>query len=162
MCVEFTHQEVVRFLATYHLFSMTAKERFTSLLACGEIEDDSFSQENAQKYNAIIAQSVKISDLLRNEYLEQAVKVITGNNITIIDHSDATIKGTACQACQYIVFESKEDSFFEICPVCTWQNDGTPNGEISSANHMTINDFKEQGQFKKALPHAKKMYVRVL
>ncbi|WGA65566.1 CPCC family cysteine-rich protein [Escherichia fergusonii] len=45
------------------------------------------------------------------------------------------ISGISCKACGYFVFASKEEAFFEICPICNWQNDGKTGDQYSSCNH---------------------------
>lgn len=48
----------------------------------------------------------------------------------------------ACPACEYLVFANTETAFFEICPVCNWQNDGTAGNNYSSCNRTTLNRYK--------------------
>ena len=86
-------------------------------------------------------------------------KKITGNNIKIINHLDDKIKGICCQACGYVVFENNEDAFFEICPVCGWQNDGKKENEYSSCNHCTMADFKNKESFSCSLKRKSNKYI---
>ncbi|WP_256347973.1 CPCC family cysteine-rich protein [Escherichia fergusonii] len=39
--------------------------------------------------------------------------------------------------------------FFEICPICNWQNDGKTGDQYSSCNHSTVNDYKKTDFFQK-------------
>ncbi|OAT26126.1 CPCC family cysteine-rich protein [Proteus myxofaciens] len=54
-----------------------------------------------------------------------------------------------CAACHYLVFKDKKESFFEICPVCGWQNDGTKGNEYSGCNHSSMNDYRQTEDFEK-------------
>ena len=54
-------------------------------------------------------------------------------------------KRNKCICCGYFtLIEDKEDIWWDICPVCYWENDivGTELDEYSGANHMTL----RQGQ----------------
>lgn len=161
MKVEFTHDEVVLFLKMYSLFKETLDDRVQTLLATGDIEDELVGEAKKQKYNEVIFENINISILIRNLHLEKLVKSITGNNISIIDHSDDSISGTACEACDYIVFESKEDAFYEICPVCGWQNDGSKGSKYSSANRMTISEYRHSESFKKNIAGKIQIYKKL-
>ncbi|MEQ2025923.1 CPCC family cysteine-rich protein [Xenorhabdus szentirmaii] len=79
------------------------------------------------------------------------IKDITGNKITIIDHQENLITRVHCPACYYIVFENKDDEFYEICPVCQWQNDDSDGDNYSIYNHSTLNEYKETDYFKHRL-----------
>lgn len=162
MKVEFTHAEVVLFLKMYSLFKETLDDRVQILLATGDIEDELADEAKKQKYNEVILENINLSVLIRNLHLEQLVKSITGNDISIIDHSDDSISGTACEACDYIVFESEEDAFYEICPVCGWQNDGSKgSNKYSSANCMTISEYRDSESFKKNIADKIQIYKKL-
>lgn len=61
--------------------------------------------------------------------------------------NNVLISGISCKACGYFVFASKEEAFFEICPICNWQNDGKTGDQYSSCNHSTVNDYKKTDFF---------------
>lgn len=162
MKVEFTHDEVVLFLKMYSLFKETLDDRVQTLLATGDIEDEIAEEAKKQKYNEVILENTNISILIRNIHLEKLVKSITGNDIGIIDHSDDSISGVACEACDYIVFESGEDAFYEICPVCGWQNDGSKGSKYSSVNRTTILEYRNSESFKKNIADKSQIYKELI
>ncbi|QAV23599.1 CPCC family cysteine-rich protein [Proteus hauseri] len=53
----------------------------------------------------------------------------------------------SCVACHYLVFKDKDEAFFEICPVCGWQNDGTTGDKYSECNHSTLADYRQTVDF---------------
>ncbi|CDH24200.1 CPCC family cysteine-rich protein [Xenorhabdus bovienii] len=121
MKIEFLYSEVINFLKTYSLFKENVNERMQTLIDNGEIESGSLVEAEKQKYNDIILNNFHYSKLVKISFLEKEVISITGNDISIIDHDDNLIVGIYCAACGYIIFENKEDSFYEICPVCRWK-----------------------------------------
>ncbi|PHM59305.1 CPCC family cysteine-rich protein [Xenorhabdus sp. KK7.4] len=158
--IEFSYSQVMDFLNVYSLFKEGIDERARILIEAGEIEDKLPSEAIKQKYNLIILNNILYSKLLKNSFLEKTVKEITGNDISIIDRDNSLISGTHCPACNYIVFESKEDSFYEICPVCMWQNDGTIGDNYSSCNHSTINEYTKKDSFKLRLIIGNEKYMK--
>lgn len=162
MKVEFTHNEVVRFLRMHSLFKETLDDRVQTLLATGDIEDEVVDEAKKQKYNDIILENTKISILIRNVHLEKIVKSISGNDIKIIDHCDEHISGVVCEACNFIVFENEEDAFYEICPVCGWQNDGSEDSKYSSVNHMSVSEYRNTESFKKNISEKEQVYKKMI
>ncbi|HGA7139477.1 TPA: CPCC family cysteine-rich protein, partial [Salmonella enterica subsp. enterica serovar Java] len=135
MYSEFTRSEVVDFLSYYALFTLVIDDRVNFLHENGIIEEPSMILARKQVYNAELLDSYRISPLVRNKYLENKIKEITGNDIRIIDHPDSEITGVSCISCGYVVFENQEDSIFEICPVCGWQSD-----ELNEDGYSKLND----------------------
>ncbi|MDE9564474.1 hypothetical protein KKI93_10435 [Xenorhabdus bovienii] len=78
-----------------------------------------------------------------------------------MDHDDDLIVGIDCAACGYLVFENKEDSFYEICPVCRWQNDGKLEDEYSGCNHKTMNEYRKTNSFKKLIDIGHEKYIKL-
>ena len=155
MKVEFLREEAVQFLNLYNLFSERIENRAAFLLANGDVDVDAdnilLHEAKKQKYNASILANYKIPNTIRNAYLELRVKEIMGLDIVIIDSPDSSINGVACPACNYVVFETKETGFFEICPVCSWQNDGCDSQEVSSANRTTMEEYIKTKTFEDAV-----------
>ncbi|PWD56527.1 CPCC family cysteine-rich protein [Pectobacterium parmentieri] len=160
MKIEFMYSEVMTFIGINSLFNKTIEDRVNFLIECGVIDSESPSESVQQKYNKVIYDETVFSILIKNSFWEEVIKNITGNNIVILDHKDDTINGVCCDACGYIVFEDKEDSFYEICPVCAWQNDGRLGDEYSSCNHGTMDDFKKGKDFNEKLELGSKKYIR--
>ncbi|CAI2116733.1 Uncharacterised protein [Serratia entomophila] len=161
MKIEFTYSEVVDFLSSYNMFSLKPNERTRVLFENGVIDSDDVALAKKQEFNLEIKDAYIISPLIINKYLEHEVEVITGNSIEIIDHKDEDIHGLACNACNYVVFESKEDAFFEVCPVCGWQNDGSDPNDHSSANKTVMHEYIKSMEFKKLISEGEGMYKRV-
>lgn len=160
MKIEFTYSEVIDFIRIYSLFKKTVMDRAQFLSEHGVIDDNFLSVSIKQKYNQLIYDDILLSNLIRNSFWEQVIKDITGNSISIIDHKDDTIKGVCCDACGYIVFDDKDDAFYEICPVCGWQNDSKLGDEYSGCNHCTMNEFKRMEDFNKKLAIGKIKYIK--
>lgn len=160
MKIEFTYLDVIEFLRLYSLFKEGISEREQTLIELGCIDQQSSYESAKQEYNKLILDNILYSNLIKNSFLEAKVKEITGNDIIIIDHSDESIDGISCIACGYIVFEDKESSFFEICPVCGWQNDGKIADEYSSCNHATLNEYKKESDFKDRVAQGSKIYLK--
>ena len=159
MYIEFLRREVVTFLSSYYLFTLSPDERVIFLSENGLI-DDSHSTYNNQVFNEDILDNYRFSPLIRNEYLESKVKEITGNVIKIIDHPDHGIIGIPCSACRFIVFENHEDSLFEICPVCGWQTDSVDNNGYSKLNKTNLNTYKNSSLYNDRVLQYEKIYVR--
>ncbi|WP_347253694.1 CPCC family cysteine-rich protein [Leminorella grimontii] len=159
MKIEFTYNEVIEFIRLYSLFKTTAEDRTLFLIEHGVIDDNSSLESAKKKYNQIIYDDLVFSRLIRNGFWENIVRSITGNEITILDHRDDTIKGVCCDACGYIVFENREDAFYEICPVCGWQNDGKVGDEYSSCNRCSMNDFKATEDFSHRVALGDEKYI---
>lgn len=148
MKVEFLYNEVINFLTLHYLFSLSSNERAILLFEGGIIDDESISLSKSQQFNTEIIAIQKISPLIMNSYLEKEVEGITGNKIKIVDRTDDSISGEPCAACNYIVFESADDSFFEICPVCGWQTDVLDVNGYSSLNRSNIKDYRKTDRHK--------------
>lgn len=160
MKIEFLHSEVIEFLKMYSLFKGSVDERTQLLIEAGEIEEGLPSEAIKQKYNDVILNNIYYSKLLKNSFFEKIIKDITGNEVSIIDRDDNLISGIHCPACNYIVFENKEDSFYEVCPVCMWQNDGSIGDNYSSCNHSTMNEYKKTDYFKLKLITGNEKYMK--
>ncbi|MDX7988330.1 hypothetical protein FE392_13485 [Xenorhabdus sp. 12] len=160
MKIEFLYSEVISFLKLHSLFTENVDSRIQLLFELGEIEGELPSEAIKQKYNDVILDNFNYSKLLRNCFFEEIIKDITGNEILIIDRDDNLITGVHCSACNYIVFEDNEDAFYEICPVCRWQNDGSLGDNYSSCNHGTMNEYKETEFFKHQLNTGSKKYMK--
>lgn len=158
--IQTLHSEVITFLKLYSFFNSSVNERIEMLIATGELDNENAYEAVKQKYNQLILESFNFSKLIKNSYLERRIKEITGNDIIILDHKDESIIGVSCIACNYIVFESKEDAYYEICPVCMWQNDGKKDNEYSGSNHCTLNDYKNTDEFRKKLILGNEKYVK--
>ena len=65
-----------------------------------------------------------------------------------------------CVACHYFVFKDKDEAFFEICPVCGWQNDGTKEGEYSGCNHSTLDDYRKTESFQESCLQSATFYMK--
>ncbi|EMM4085243.1 hypothetical protein WAC87_003176 [Shigella flexneri] len=141
MCSEFTRSEVVDFLSYHALFTLTLDDRVTFLYESGIIEEPSMILARKQGYNAEFLDNYRISPLVRNKYLENKIKEITGNDIRIIDHPDSEITGVSCISCGFVVFENQEDSIFEICPVCGWQSDKLNEDGYSKLNDVYLSCY---------------------
>ncbi|MCG8708690.1 hypothetical protein JHU04_001910 [Brenneria sp. 4F2] len=160
MCIEFLRREVVDFLASYYLFTLSSDERAIFLSENGLIDDDSCDSCNKQIFNEEILDNYRLSPLIRNEHLEEKVKNITGRVIKIINHLDQDIVGVPCEACGFIVFENHEDSLFEVCPVCGWQTN-LPDGKgYSKLNKSNLNEYKKSTLYKDRVLQYEKIYVR--
>lgn len=160
MKIQFTHSDVIEFLRLYSLFKEGVSERLQTLIELGCIDEESSYNGVKEKYNKIILENIFYPNLIKNSFLEAKIKEITGNDIIIIDHQDESIDGVACIACGYIVFEDKEDSFYEICPVCGWQNDGKIADEYSSCNHTTLNEYRKEIDFKNRVALGNEIYIK--
>lgn len=160
MKIEFLYSEVIDFLKLHALFKETVDGRVQFLFELSEIEDKQPLEAIKQKYNDIILDNFNYSKLLKNSFFEEIIKDITGNEIIIIDRDDNLIRGVPCSACNYIVFEDKEDAFYEICPVYRWQNDGSSGDDYSSCNHSSMNEYKNTEFFKHQLNIESKNYVK--
>ncbi|PHM66253.1 CPCC family cysteine-rich protein [Xenorhabdus sp. KJ12.1] len=160
MKIEFLYSELIEFLKMHSLFKGSIDERIQLLIEAGEIEEDLPSEAIKQKYNDVILNNVNYSKLLKNSFFEKIIKDITGNEISIIGRDDYLISGIHCPACNYIVFENKEDSFYEICPVCMWQNDGSVGDDYSSCNHSTMNEYTKKDSFKLKLITGNEKYMK--
>ncbi|MEQ4922597.1 CPCC family cysteine-rich protein [Proteus hauseri] len=66
----------------------------------------------------------------------------------------------SCIACHYLVFKDKDEAFFEICPVCGWQNDGTKEGEYSGCNYSTLADYRQAEQFEQRCLQGATFYMK--
>jgi hypothetical protein len=50
-----------------------------------------------------------------------------------------------CECCGF--FTLPEDSIFEICPLCGWQDDGVQNDDpdyAGGANELSLNEYRSQ------------------
>ncbi|PIJ46466.1 hypothetical protein BOM24_01475 [Tatumella sp. OPLPL6] len=160
MCIEFLRSEVVEFLASYYLFTLSSDERSVFLSENGFIDDDSCDTCNKQVFNEEILGNYRFSSLMRNEYLEERVRAITGNVIKIINYPDQDIVGVPCEACGFIVYDNHEDSLFEVCPVCGWQTDLLDDNGYSKLNKSNLNAYRESSLCKDRLLQYEKIYVR--
>lgn len=159
MKIEFTYNEVINFIRTYSLFKKKTEERTQILIENGILDDNLPFDSMKQKYNHIIYDTILFSKLIKNSFWEKIIKDITDNDISILDHKDESISGVCCDACGYIVFEDKEDWYYEICPVCRWQNDGKIDDEYSGCNHCTLNEFKKTKDFNDRLALGNMKYI---
>ncbi|MGK9176022.1 hypothetical protein KXR87_22860 [Yokenella regensburgei] len=141
MCTEFLRSEVIEFLGYHSLFTLSLDDRTVFLYENGVIDEQSAALAKKQIFNDDLLDNYKISPLVRNKYLEKKIKEITGNDIKIIDHPDSEITGVSCASCGYIVFESQDDSVFEICPVCGWQSDKLSDTGYSKLNGDYLNTY---------------------
>lgn len=161
MKVEFTYREVMDFIRLHALFSKKLEDRVEALVESGVIEDYLPIEAARQCYNKYIYEDLNYSKLIKNSFWEEVIREICGNDIVIIDHLDSEINGVCCDACGFVVFEDKEDSFFEICPVCAWQNDGKKGEQYSSSNHCTMVDYKSKEDFDEKVKRGEKKYVNI-
>lgn len=160
MCIEFLHSEVVSFLNYNSLFTLKLDDRINFLYENGIIDEQSMALSKKQIYNKDILDSCKLSSLIRNKYLENKIKEITGNTIKIIDHPDSEITGVACISCRYIVFKNYEDSIFEICPVCDWQTDKLNEDGYSNLNKSYLTSYINTSLYKEKILRYKDVYIR--
>lgn len=159
MKIEFKYDEVIDFIKCHSLLSMSLEERLQTLIESGIIEEENPLEAAKQEYNQEIKDGLVFSLLIKNSFWEATIKEITGNDIRIVDHNDEDITGVNCDACGYIVFEDKEDAFYEICPVCGWQNDGTSGAEYSGCNHSTMDDYKATADFENRVSSGGGKYI---
>jgi hypothetical protein len=160
MCIEFFHSEVVNFLNYNSLFTLKLDDRINFLYENGIIDEQSMALSKKQIYNNDILDGFKLSLLIRNKYLENKIKEITGNDIKIIDHPDSEITGVACISCRYIVFKNYEDSIFEICPVCDWQTDKLNEDGYSKLNKSYLKSYIKTSLCKEKVLQYKDVYIR--
>ncbi|PIT54998.1 CPCC family cysteine-rich protein [Snodgrassella alvi] len=160
MCIEFFHSEVVNFLNYNSLFTLKLDDRINFLYDKGIIDEESMALSKKQIYNNDILDGYKLSSLIRNKYLENKIKEITGNDIKIIDHPDSEITGVACISCRYIVFKNYEDSIFEICPVCDWQTDKLNEDGYSKLNQSYLKSYIRTSLYKEKVLQYKDVYIR--
>lgn len=160
MYIEFLHTEVINFLSSYSLFTLSSGDRVTLLYENGLIDAPESSLSNKQMFNNDIIDAYKLSPLIRNKYLENKVKEVTGNEIKIIDHSDSEITGIHCAACRFIVFDKYEDSVFEICPVCGWQSDSLSEDGYSKLNGVDLKTFRNTSLYKDNVSKYMGVYIR--
>lgn len=161
MKIEFTHDEVVYFLSSYKTFSLKLNDRARVLFENGIIDSDDAVLAKKQEFNFEIKDAYIISPLIVNKYLEHEIEAITGNAIEIIDHKDEDIHGVTCDACNYVVFENKEDAFFEVCPVCGWQNDGSDPSNYSGANKTIMYEYVKSMEFQRLISEGGAMYKKI-
>ncbi|OAT48951.1 hypothetical protein M997_0873 [Proteus hauseri ATCC 700826] len=66
----------------------------------------------------------------------------------------------SCVACHYLVFKDKDEAFFEICPVCGWQNEGTTGDKYSRCNHSTLADYRQTVDFEQNCLQGATFYMK--
>ncbi|WP_143047679.1 CPCC family cysteine-rich protein [Thorsellia anophelis] len=64
-------------------------------------------------------------------------------------------------ACHYIVYESSEESFYEICLVCHWQTDSLSKNGYSNINKVYLKIYKCSDFFKSQVDKYSDMYKRI-
>lgn len=160
MCSEFIRSEVIDFLSYHALFTLALDDRATFLHENGIIEEPSITLARKQIYNAELLDNYQVSPLVRNKYLENKIKEITGNDIRIIDHPDSEITGISCVSCGFVVFENQEDSNFEICPVCGWQSDKLNGEGYSKLNDAYLSCYKNTSLYKENVLKYIDVYIK--
>ncbi|OCG64061.1 CPCC family cysteine-rich protein [Gilliamella sp. Fer4-1] len=160
MCIEFFHSEVINFLNYHSLFTLKLDDRTNFLYENGILDEQSMALSKKQIYNNDILDSYQLSSLIRNKYLENKIKDITGNDIKIIDHPDSEITGVACISCRYLVFKDYEDSIFEICPVCDWQTDQLNEDGYSKLNQSYLTSYINTSLYKEKVLQYQDVYIR--
>ncbi|OCG34357.1 hypothetical protein A9G29_03385 [Gilliamella sp. Fer2-1] len=160
MCIEFFHSEVINFLNYHSLFALKLDDRTNFLYENGILDEQSMALSKKQIYNNDILDSYQLSSLVRNKYLENKIKDITGNDIKIIDHPDSEITGVACISCRYLVFKDYEDSIFEICPVCDWQTDQLNEDGYSKLNQSYLTSYINTSLYKEKVLQYQDVYIR--
>jgi hypothetical protein len=160
MCIEFFHSEVINFLNYHSLFTLKLDDRTNFLYENGILDEQSMALSKKQIYNNDILDSYQLSSLVRNKYLENKIKDITGNDIKIIDHPDSEITGVACISCRYLVFKDYEDSIFEICPVCDWQTDQLNEDGYSKLNQSYLTSYINTSLYKEKVLQYQDVYIR--
>ncbi|MBW8775229.1 MAG: hypothetical protein JF596_09295 [Stenotrophomonas sp.] len=102
----------------------------------------------------------RAQSLVELAHWERTIAALTGAAIRITDHADASLVGLCCPACTCLVFTDEEDAFFEICPVCLWQNDGTAGDEYSGCNHVTMSAFRTSADFTSRVQAGTLLYLQ--
>lgn len=75
-----------------------------------------------------------------NNYLSKKCSMMKGSEIEVIGNTDHLEK---CPCCGYRTI--KERGFYEICPVCYWEDNGVDEiNRYSSPNHMSIEDYRQK------------------
>ncbi|HEL3784890.1 TPA: hypothetical protein UM046_002668 [Stenotrophomonas maltophilia] len=160
MPIELRYADVIDFLRTHALLGMTAEQRAQSLVELGLIEEPDPAVAIRAEFNAALRDTLAFSPLIRNAHWERTIAALTGAAIRITDHADASLVGLCCPACTCLVFTDEEDAFFEICPVCLWQNDGTAGDEYSGCNHVTMSAFRTSADFASRVQAGTLLYLQ--
>lgn len=88
-----------------------------------------------------------------NSYLESKLIEINQNFIdTVIGEAE---KAGLCPCCEYYSIGYGEDGFYDICPVCFWENGG------DGPNHMTLAEAKMNFQRFGAIDERSLKYVDI-
>lgn len=75
---------------------------------------------------------------VKNSYLSKKCSKITGMDIEVTGKVEGL---ELCPCCGYRTI--KKRGYYEICPVCYWEDDGIDNiNRYSSPNHMSIHDYR--------------------
>lgn len=73
-----------------------------------------------------------------NNYLSKKYSMMDGSEIVVTGSIERL---EICPCCGYRTI--KERGFYEICPVCYWEDDGIDEiSRYSSPNHMSIEDYR--------------------
>lgn len=73
-----------------------------------------------------------------NYYLTEKYSAITGSQIEVKGENEYL---EICPCCGYRTI--KERGWYEICPVCYWEDDGSNDvNRYSSPNHISIHDYR--------------------
>lgn len=96
-----------------------------------------------------------------NEYLERRMLALTGMHVSVTGEAAA---GAVCPCCWYVSLP--EDSFFQICRVCFWQNDGGHAGANAVSLEESRASFERIGAVEErfvgvVLPDGPERYRRV-
>ena len=77
-----------------------------------------------------------VTDSLTEQQKSALIEILTAN---------IPKNRTKCSCCGYMTLEgSAEETMYDICPVCFWENDGCKSDEdYSEPNHMTLGQARE-------------------
>lgn len=117
--------------------------------------------EDMYEYNEIFNPVVKLGladeyNIFNNKYLETIYHDFMNDNISI--HDENIIQHAICPCCKFHTLNI-EDSFYDICPICKWENDGSELLNYSNVNRSSLFDYRQKFFSENNIEDLKNLYI---